>query len=72
MAKHRGIALVILAALLALSACSAPAAGETDYTPIQIAAVIADSQSDLPELTASVAGDDFFSAYVQMCIRDSH
>ena len=65
MAKHRGIALVILAALLALSACSAPAAGETDYTPIQIAAVIADSQSDLPELTASVAGDDFFSAYVQ-------
>ena len=39
MAKHRGIALVILAALLALSACSAPAAGETDYTPIQLSLI---------------------------------
>lgn len=64
MTRRRAILLLTIAGIVfALSACAD--AAQTSYTPVQIAAVIADSQADLPELTAIGLGDSAFSAYLQ-------
>lgn len=64
MIRHRtALLFIIITVLLTAAACENVT--ETDYTPVQIAAVIADSQDDLPELMAVGLGDSMFLLYLQ-------
>lgn len=61
--------IIFICCLLLLTSCGQNELGgeTTDWTPLQIARAVLESQPELPSMTAILAGDELYDAYV-----DSH
>lgn len=57
---------IALCGLLLLTSCGQNEQGEetTDWTPLQIAQAVLDSQSELPSMTAILPGNELYASYI--------